>query len=245
MKYKMIISYDGTKYGGWQVQPNTLSIQALIQDGLKTILQSSTPITASGRTDAGVHALGQVAHFISDKEFDTRSLLYSLNGILPRDIRIHEILPVADNFHARYSVKKKIYRYHIHLSPIQDPFRFLYSLHIRTPIDLDLLKASLPLFVGTHNFMAFRSAGCASKNTTKTLYRLEMHHEGDENIYLEFEGDGFLYKMIRNIVGTLLEIAQNKRPLSTIPQLFADKDRRLSGPTAPPKGLFLYQVKYS
>jgi tRNA pseudouridine38-40 synthase len=243
MKYKMTISYDGTNYGGWQVQPNTLSIQALIQDGLKTILRTPTPLIASGRTDAGVHAFGQVAHFNTEEELDLYSILYSLNGILPRDIRIHEITAVPDTFHARFSVKKKIYHYHLHLSPVQDPFRFLYSTHIRVPIELTLMKKALPAFIGTHDFSAFAGAGCGSKNPVKTLYRLEMAPETD-GIRLEFEGDGFLYKMVRNIVGTLLEVAQNKLPINALPQILAQKDRRYAGPTAPPKGLFLYKVQY-
>ena len=111
MKYKITISYDGTKYGGWQVQPNTLTIQVLIQDALQTILRTPTPLTAAGRTDAGVHALGQVAHFSSDQTLDLHSLLYSLNGVLPRDIRIRELVPTSEDFHARYSAKSKIYHY--------------------------------------------------------------------------------------------------------------------------------------
>jgi len=239
----MTISYDGTNYGGWQVQPNTLTIQTLIQDALRIILRTPTPIIASGRTDAGVHALGQVAHFEAREELDLRSLLYSLNGILPRSIRIRDVVAVADGFHARFSSKKKIYHYHLHLSPVQDPFRYLYSTHVRAPLDLNHLEEALPAFQGTHDFSAFASAGCGSKNPIKTLYRLEMALE-PEGLRLEFEGDGFLYKMVRNIVGTLLEIAQKRRPLSAIPHLLSQRERKGAGPTAPPKGLFLYKVEY-
>lgn len=243
MKYKMVISYDGSKYGGWQVQPNTLSIQSLIQDALKTALRTPTPITASGRTDAGVHALAQVAHFEGEENLDLHSLLYSLNGILPRDIRIHKLSIAPRNFHARFSSKIKIYHYHLHLSPVQDPFRYPYSAHIRTPLDLSLIKQALPHFIGTHDFSTFASSGCGSKNPVKTLHRLEMIPEPD-GVRFEFEGDGFLYKMVRNIVGTLIEVGQKKCPPDEIPHLIAQKDRRLAGPTAPPKGLFLYEVKY-
>ena len=243
MKYKMTISYDGTKYGGWQVQPNTLTIQALIQNALQTILRLPTSLTAAGRTDAGVHALGQVAHFSSDQTLDLHSLIYSLNGILPRDIRIREIIATADDFHARYSSKNKIYHYHLHLAPVQDPFTYLYATHVRSPLDLKKLKVALPTLIGTHDFTSFASAGCGSKNPVKTLQRLEIVQE-PEGIRLEFEGNGFLYKMVRNIVGTLLEVGQNKRPVSDIPTILAQKDRRLAGPTAPPKGLFLMRVEY-
>ena len=243
MKYKITISYDGTKYGGWQVQPNTLTIQVLIQDALQTILRTPTPLTAAGRTDAGVHALGQVAHFSSDQTLDLHSLLYSLNGVLPRDIRIRELVPTSEDFHARYSAKSKIYHYHLHLTPVQPPFTYLYATHVRTSLDLKKLQEALPHFIGTHDFTSFASAGCGSKNPIKTLQRLEIVKE-PEGIRLEFEGNGFLYKMVRNIVGTLLEIGKNKRSVSEIPFILAQKDRKLAGPTAPPKGLFLMKVNY-
>ena len=239
----MVISYDGTRYRGWQIQPNALSIQSLIQGSLKTVLRTSTPITASGRTDAGVHALAQVAHFEGSSALNSSSLLYSLNGILPPDIRIRELTPTHDHFHARFSSKLKIYHYHLHLAPVQDPFRYLYSAHIRAPLNLDLISQALPHFTGTHDFSTFASSGCFSKNSTKTLYRLQMIPEID-GIRFEFEGDGFLYKMVRNIVGTLIEVGQKKRFPTSIPNLIAEKDRRQAGPTANPKGLFLYAVRY-
>jgi len=243
IKYKMTISYDGSKYGGWQIQPNTQSIQALIQDALKIILHAPTPITASGRTDAGVHAHAQVAHFVSEEELDLPPLLYSLNGILPRDIRIKKLETAPPSFHARFSSKKKIYHYHLHLSPIQDPFRYPFTTHVHAPLDLELLKNALPAFLGTHDFTSFASTGCGSKNPIKTLYRIDMIPE-PEGVRLEFEGSGFLYKMIRNIVGTLIEVAQNKRLAEDIPSILSAKDRRLAGPTAPPRGLFLHKVVY-
>ena len=243
MKYKLIISYDGTKYSGWQVQPNALSIQALIQNGLKTLLHIPTPLISSGRTDAGVHAYGQVAHFLTNKNLNPSRFLRSLNDILPLDIRIREIAPVPDSFHARFSAKAKIYFYRMHLVSIHNPLYSLYSTHIHTPIDLTLMKKALSSFVGTHDFSSFAGAGCGSKNPYKTLYRLEMISEA-EGIRLEFEGDGFLYKMVRNIVGTVLEIAKKKLSIHAIPHIFAQKNRCLAGPTAPSKGLFLYKVFY-
>ena len=243
MKYKMTISYDGTRYRGWQVQPDLLSIQGVIQDKLKILLSKSTSLIASGRTDAGVHARGQVAHFVTDKELNSHSFLRSLNLILPYDIRILEVMPVSPSFHARFSAKRKVYHYHLHFALVHSPLYYLYSTHIQMPINLPLMKKALLSFLGTHDFASFSGAGCGSKNTQKTLYRLDMIPE-KEGVRLEFEGDGFLYKMVRNIVGTLLKIAQNKMPVHTIPYIFTQKNRCLAGFTAPPEGLFLHSVYY-
>ncbi|MCB1072915.1 MAG: tRNA pseudouridine(38-40) synthase TruA [Chlamydiia bacterium] len=241
MKYRMNLSYDGTHYSGWAIQPNSTSIQQLIQKALQTILRVETPIIGSGRTDAGVHARLQVAHFFHPETLNLSSLRYSLNGILPRDIRIHEILPVDEDFHARFSVKKKIYHYY--LSTTQDPFNYRYAHYIHTPLDLELLKKALPLLLGTHDFSAFASSGCGAKNPVKTLYSLKILSQ-EQGFCLRFEGDGFLYKMVRNITGTLLEIATHKRPLEDLPRILASKDRTQAGATAPAHALFLHHVEY-
>jgi len=243
MKYKIVISYDGTQYRGWQIQPRAPSVQARIQDALMVILRTPTRLVASGRTDAGVHATGQVAHFLSEKEIDFYPFLYSLNSVLPRDIRVHEIAAVPDTFHARFSVKRKIYQYHLYLSPFQSPFSFLYSTHIRTPLDIKLMEEALPSFLGTHDFSAFASSKCGNRDPNKTLYRLEIIPKTD-GVCLEFEGDGFLYKMVRNIVGTLLEIARKRISIQTVPQIFQEGGGRHVSPTVPSKGLFLHRVIY-
>lgn len=241
MKYRMNLSYDGTHYSGWAIQPHSTSIQQLIQEALQTILRIETPIIGSGRTDAGVHARLQVAHFSHLETLNLSSLRHSLNGILPRDIRIHEILSVDEDFHARFSVKKKIYHYY--LSTIQDPFNYRYAHYIPTPLDLDLLKKATPLLLGTHNFSAFASSGCGAKSPIKTLYRIEILPQ-EQGFCLLFEGNGFLYKMVRTITGTLLEIATHKRPLEDLEKILTSKDRTQAGPTAPAHALFLYHVEY-
>ena len=243
MKYKLHVNYDGTEYGGWQVQPNRKTIQEYLQDALKVILRKECKITGSGRTDAGVHAKEQVAHFSWDDSINTTSFLYSLNSLLPKDIRAQKITLADKDFHARYSVKRKIYHYHLHLSKVDCPFHFRFKTKIHSPLDLDLIEKALPHFIGTHDFSTFRSSGCGSKDPVKTLYRLEMVPEED-GVRLEFEGDGFLYKMVRNIVGTLLEVGSKKRDGASIPDLILSKDRTLAGPTAPPQGLFLSNVLY-
>lgn len=244
--YKLNIAYDGTNYCGWQVQPNGLSIQEVLQKHLATIIRHPAHVTGSGRTDAGVHARGQVAHFHSDQPLNLRRLHHSLNGLLPGDIRVNSIEEVPLNFHARYSAIAKTYHYHLRLGHVQDPFQRLYSTQVHERLDLPLLKEAARHFLGTHDFSSLANEahrGSASHDPVRTLYRLDVI-EQDQNVRLEFEGNGFLYKMVRNIVGLLLDAASGKRPVGDIPAILAAKDRRQAGQAAPAQGLFLVQVRY-
>lgn len=244
--YKLTISYDGTAYCGWQVQPNGISIQALIEAALSTILRKQTAIHGSGRTDAGVHACGQTAHFKTEIQFDNRRLLHSLNGILPSSIRILSIENVPEDFHARFSATGKEYHYHLWLDPVQSPFQRLYSLHVRKHIDFKALQKACALFVGTHNFASFANEahrGSAARDPVRTLTRLDAI-ETAGGVRLEFEADGFLYKMVRNITGTLLEAATGSLSDSAIRDIFSAKDRRAAPAAVPPQGLFLHKVFY-
>lgn len=244
--YKITITYDGTNYSGWQVQPNGISIQEKIQEALSIFLRHNTHLIGSGRTDAGVHALGQVAHFKSIHEIDQRRFLHSLNGLLPIDIRIKSIESVPENFHARYSAIGKTYYYYLHTNPIQDPFRRLYALHVFEKIDVNILQEAASHFIGQHDFTAFANeshTGVAAHDPIRTMKRLDITPL-EEGLRLEFEADGFLYKMVRNITGTLLETASGKRLPSSIPHLLASKDRKAAGKAAPPHGLFLAKVEY-
>ena len=242
----MTISYDGTGFGGWQVQPNSTSIQSLIQKALSTILKEETHVIGSGRTDAGVHALGQTAHFETKKPLQIRSLQYSLNGLLPKQVRILNILQVSDDFHARFSATGKIYHYHLHLDPVLNPFTRLYSFHVHHKVDINLLKEASSLFLGTKDFTAFTNEnhkGSAAKNAIRTLHRIDIVSEPG-GARLEFEADGFLYKMVRNITGSLLDICAGLISLSDIPHIFTSRDRKNAGKTALPHGLFLMHVHY-
>ncbi len=246
MRFKLTIAYDGTHYGGWQVQPNSTSIQSLIQKALQTALRTPLDLTGSSRTDAGVHALGQIAHF-SCETCDPRRLLASLNGLLPKDIRILDVSPVDDSFHARYSAQSKTYHYHLHTDLWTSPFTRLYSTHVPYPLNLPAMQQAAAHLVGTHDFSSFAcqsDTGSASRDPVRTLKRIEIFTEDNKTIRLEFEADGFLYKMVRTLVGTLLEVGCGKKSSEEIPLILTSKNRTHAGPCAPPQGLFLVQINY-
>lgn len=243
--YKLLIMYDGTPFSGWQVQPNGVSIQQKIQEAIHTITKENVHVIGSGRTDAGVHALGQVAHFKIACDLNLYRFQHSLNALLPEEICIKAITPEGDEFHAQYSAKQKTYRYHVSRARYPSPFTRLYRWHYCGPIDMALLKESAKQLLGTHDFSSFANeahAGSASKDPVRTLYRADIA-ETEEEITLEFEADGFLYKMVRNLVGTLFDIAGGKISAS-IPCILAARDRCKAGSAAPPQGLFLIKVDY-
>ncbi len=244
--YKIIISYDGTAYGGWQKQSNAPSIQEILQKQLSLLTREQVVLKGSGRTDAGVHAVGQVAHFHSSFPIDIYRFLHSLNAILPIDIRVHTMYEVPMAFHAQYSAIGKVYHYHLHTAPVLDPFKHLYSLHVYNKLDTELLKECASLFIGTHDFTSFANQpqlGSAGRNPVRTLKRLDVVEELN-GIRFEFEADGFLYKMVRNITGTLLKVAAGQISLGDIPKIFEARDRARAGKAAPPHGLFLIRVDY-
>lgn len=245
--YKLTLAYDGTQYSGWQIQPNAPSIQQHLQEALMTFLSGETvAVIGSGRTDAGVHALNQIAHFKTEQEIDLNRLLLALNGLLPRDIRIKKAEVASLQFHSQHSALGKEYHYHLYLERVMDPFRRLYSWHILRRIDLPLFYEAADLFVGTHDFTSFANephAGAVAKNPVRTIYRLDIcPTEG--GLRLEFEGNGFLYKMVRNIVGTLVDVASHRLTLEEVKSIFEARDRRQAGRAAPPQGLFLVRVDY-
>lgn len=244
--YKITIAYDGGRYFGWQIQPNQRSIQELIEETCFVFLRHKIKLIGASRTDSHVHALGQVANFTTEVKLSPYHFLRSANSLLPNDVRIRCIEEVPLDFHAQYSAKGKIYHYHLYLDPIEDPFKIPYTYRVLGKCDLQLLEEALPFFIGTHDFTSFANSsegGVASYDSIRTIHRLEMCKE-EGGVRLEFEGDGFLYKMVRNIMGTLLEVALKKRLLQEIPSIFDAKDRRKAGRSVPPHGLFLIKVCY-
>jgi len=242
-RYKLTLSYDGSLFGGWQIQPNSSSIQERLQAAFEKILGYPVILAASGRTDAGVHAKGQVAHFDAKSPLSP-SFISMLESHLPPSIRLHTIEEVPSTFHARFSAKEKTYHYHITTAPVLDPFKRLYRTHLNYQMDLSLLKEALPFFIGTHDFSSFANKRGSIFNPIKTILSLDFISEEPEGFRLEFTGKGFLYKMVRNIVGTLVYVAREKIPLKRVPELFEAKDRKLAPPPAPPQGLFLISVEY-
>ncbi len=244
-RYKIEIAYDGTAFSGWQVQPNAVSIQSQIEQSLFFLTGTETHVSASGRTDAGVHAMGQVAHFDA-LPLDCDETLLALNESLPSSIRILSLQEVPLDFHARFGAKSKTYTYHLHLDPVCPPFKSPYAHHIRYPLDLELLYRAAQRFVGTHNFTSFAnqaSSGAASVNPVRTIYAIDIL-EDEGGVSLSFHGNGFLYKMVRNITGALLEVALGRLPLEALDSIFEDRDRRKAPVAAPAKGLFLQHVEY-
>lgn len=245
-RYKLTISYDGTAYCGWQVQSARDSIQALIQKALETVLRTPTQLTGSSRTDAGVHALGQTAHFDTSISIDLMRLRLSLNALLPKDIRILSITQESTGFHARYSATSKVYHYHLHLDPILDPCIRLYRCKVRGACHLNKIQEAIPYFLGTQDFTSFANQaqrGCASKDAVRTIQRIDLVEQAG-GVRLEFEADGFLYRMVRNLVGTLLEIGKSSIEPEAIKSILAAKDRKKAHSSAPPQGLFLMKVNY-
>lgn len=242
MRYKLTIAYDGTHYSGWQVQENAISIQSLVQKALQTVLRHPLDLTGAGRTDAGVHALGQTAHF--DTDLSTSRLLPSLNALLPPDIRIVQVDPVEADFHARYSATGKIYHYHLHLEPISDPFTQLYRHQVFGSFNREAFQKAADYFLGSHDFTSFANVKKESlSDSIRTIKRLDIV-EQKGGLRLEFEGDGFLYKMVRNITGTLIDVAGGKMDPDEIPLILHSRDRRKAGTAAPAHGLFLMSVLY-
>ena len=246
LRYKLIIAYDGTNYCGWQVQSNGPSIQAILSNAIETVVRHPIYLQGSGRTDSGVHAKGQVAHFDAYSITDTKKTLNSINALLPNDIRVFSLEQVDDSFHARYSVKQKTYHYHLHLDPVTDPIHFPYRHHIKEKIDKELLITGTKLFLGTHDFTSFANNALnnsAAHDSIRTLSRFEPV-EQPGGLRLELTSDGFLYKMVRNLVGTLIDLSAGRFTPEQIPEIIAAKNRSKAGIAAPSHALFLMHVQY-
>ena len=239
--YKLIISYDGTDYHGWQRQPKKNTIQGLLEENLNKIAQKKITVIGAGRTDAGVHAQGQVANFKGNISLDEEELLRALNSLLPGDIKIISIEKADPNFHARKIAKSKIYQYRIFNSPDIPPFFHRYVLYWPSPLNLKMMRKAAMLFEREADFTAFSSNQFLNPVRKVTSSRIEKKRE--EIIYT-IEANGFLRYMVRAIVGTLLEVGKGKLFPENIEEIFKNKRRSQAGPTAPAKGLCLMKVIY-
>ena len=245
------IEYDGTNYSGWQAQGHKVTrsqghklktIQETIENTLQKILQEKIKLIASGRTDAGVHAKGQVANFKTKSRLPLSKIKLALNSLLPRDILIKSIKQIPADFHSRYSAKLKLYRYTILNRDYSDVFLYRYVWYYPYKLNINLMKNQAKALLGRHNFKSFQASDRPKRNSIRTIKRLSIKKEKDF-IYFDIESDGFLYKMVRNIVGTLVEIGSGK-PTELV-NVLGKLDRKDAGPTAPACGLCLIKVKYA
>jgi tRNA pseudouridine38-40 synthase len=241
--FKIIIQYDGTNYHGWQIQPDGRTIQGELTRVLSLLDHRRVTVHGAGRTDAGVHAEGQVANFFLEREFAPLALRDAINGNLDRDIRALEVEQVADSFNARLSARLKTYRYQIWTAPVVSPFLHRYVYHYRGRLDLEEMRKAAAALVGSHDFSAFTVTQTEVEDCVRTLKRLDVDRREDR-LTLEAEGDGFLRYMVRTMVGTLIEVGRGRREASSIQEVLRSRDRANAGPTAPAAGLTLVRVGY-
>ncbi len=242
--YKMILSYDGSRYNGWQRQGNTgRTIQGKLETVLSKLNEAEVEIRGAGRTDAGVHARGQCADFYLTKALPPEEVLNYLNRYLPEDVAVISCSMAEPRFHARLSAKGKRYIYRLWISTIPNVFQRKYVTTWLPPLDLAAMKQGASLLIGTHDFKAFCGNRRFKKSSVRTLSTLDVRQLGDE-VRLIFEGNGFLYHMVRILAGTLVEVGEGKRDVASLPAVLDSRDRLLAGPALPAQGLILDEVFY-
>jgi tRNA pseudouridine38-40 synthase len=240
---KITVEYDGTNYCGWQIQPNGESIQAVLERAISTFFGTPSRITGSGRTDAGVHAIGQVANFLVDKEIEKFRVLRGLNALTPTDITIKEVEIVPDSFDARRDGRSRVYEYHIINRATPSPFYLNRAWHLHEALNREAMREAMRCLLGEHDFSSFRAAGCEAIHPIRKVYQTALEPRGDLLVY-SIEATAFLRHMVRNIVGTLVEVGRGLRGPQSFGELLEARDRNKAGPTAPPHGLYLVEVKY-
>jgi len=241
---KLTIAYDGGAYHGWQCQKNALTLQEIIEKQIRVITGETVRLIASGRTDAGVHALNQVCNFTTRSTIGVPEMKKGLNALLPDDILIKEISTARPGFHARYDARSKIYEYRILNQYDPDIFLRRHAWHIRPPLDLREMKRCLDAVKGRHDFSAFKSAGSANRNPVRCLTRAELHGPENGILRIVMHGDGFLRHMVRNMVGTLVDVGLGEKTIDNFKKILYARDRSEAGVTAPARGLFLQEVFY-
>jgi tRNA pseudouridine38-40 synthase len=266
--FKVIVAYDGTDYVGWQRQANGVSIQALIEESLRALDERDVTVHGAGRTDAGVHALGQVAAFTVNRSLPAAAVVRAINARLPAAIRVLSAEEVPGDFQPRFAAREKTYRYRIWNADTINPFESRYAWHVAGDLDLPAMRSAAAMLVGRQDFAAFQAAGSPTASTQRSIMTSTIavgeqapaaavapldgaHHarcEGDEPagvlIVYEVTGDGFLRHMVRTIVGTLVEVGRGRQPVEWVARVLAARERSMAGPTAPPQGLFLMRVGY-
>ena len=240
---KLTIEYDGKEFNGWQKQPNKLNIQGTIEQAIKQITGEEVQLDASGRTDAGVHAFGQVANFKTNSNIPIEKIAIAINSNLKKSIRILQAEEVEERFHSRLSCKKKTYRYVINNSDIPSAIYRNLETHIPQKLNVEKMKEAVKFFEGEHDFKAFKASGTSSKSSVRTIYKANVYQE-NEKIFIELTGNGFLYNMVRIIAGTLVDVGLGKIEPEEIPKIIQEGKRENAGKTLPPNGLYLVKVMY-
>lgn len=246
---KLTIAYDGTAYAGWQIQPDKLSVQEILQKAVASVTGHEVSILASGRTDAGVHAAGQVVGFRTHSRLPPDVLVRAINANLPKDVVVLDAADAPDDFHPIRDVVRKRYRYTIDDGPLRDVFHRHFVWHyVYGRLDVDAMRRAAVSLLGTHDFSSFETSGAKRKTSIRTIFELSIERGragGPQNlIAIDVEADGFLYNMVRTIVGTLVEVGRGSQPESWPADVLTAQDRRCAGPTAPPEGLCLLKAVY-
>ena len=243
MQFRLILEYDGGAYAGWQIQPQARTVQATLEAAVARLLGHPTRIAAAGRTDAGVHAAGQVACFHTPNRLAEDVVLRALNALTPPDLTIREVCVVDEDFDPRRSARSRSYAYRVWNRQTPSPFWQRYAWHIRHPLAADAMAEAAVVLLGEHDFTSFQAAGCDASHAVRRVIRSDVTRSGDVIVY-EIEATAFLRHMVRNIVGTLVDVGRGERDPGAMTTLLAARDRNLAGRTAPAHGLCLMEVKY-
>lgn len=242
-RYRLTVAYDGTNYHGWQEQSNGITIESVLNETLSKVLKEDIIVIGASRTDAGVHAYGNIAVFDSETRIPADKICYAVNPYLPQDIRIVKSEKVPEDFHPRFTTSRKTYEYHIRNTRISMPTQRLYAHQVMVPLDVEAMREAGKYMIGTHDFKCFCAAKAQVKTTVRTVLDVRVKEQGDE-IIVEVEGEGFLYNMVRIITGTLIKAGHHVFPPEYVKEIIASKDRRNAGETVPAKGLFLQKIEY-
>ena len=243
MRYMLRVAYDGTEYCGWQSQPGLRTVEGTLKSALDRLMSQDIKLIGASRTDAGVHAEGNVAVFDCDTTIPADKIKYALNNLLPEDMVVVESVTVAGDFHPRHCDCRKTYQYRILNTPLPDPNRRRNTYFYRGDIDIDNMRKAAEYIVGEHDFACFMAAGSQVKDTVRTVYALELDRQ-DDIIIMTIQGNGFLYNMVRIIAGTLLMVGRGQLKPEALEEIIKSKDRSKAGPTAPAKGLILKEIIY-
>lgn len=242
--YRLLLEYDGTDFAGWQAQAGRRTVQGALEAAITRVTGRRAAVMGAGRTDAGVHAEGQVANVQLETRVVPAALARALNAVLPRDVAVVRLARAPGSFHARRDARSKFYRYMIWNGRAPSPLRARRSVWVRAALDLDAMREAAAALVGEHDFASFQASGSSVLTTRRTLTRLELRGRGAGALQLEVEGSGFLRHMVRTLAGTLLEVGRGRRAADSMAELLAARDRRRAGPTAPARGLTLVRVEY-